>query len=220
MIDESVAQNLQAQVIRGDPGAMAKLYAECRHLGGIIIGNNSPLNGSRDEIIHAAVSRILGRYKNGYRVRSFSRMLKLEILHQAESSGPKAAFYASVQPMGEEEIPSPPAANTQLQVSTLEDTLQEPHGKEIIFDLRLYHDFKDALLAVAGYVSPWRLSTEAPKLKEIHRVMHGKSKDHGKPRRGNMVRDAAPDPGHQRRPTEGKQAHPLQSRDKNAHRLE
>jgi hypothetical protein len=90
--------------------------------------------------------------------------------------GPKKTFLQSIGRLEGD----PPDERKGSPVHTLDDLRAEPHGNEIFFDLCLYPSYRDALISMATYVSGDRLLTESGKLRDIHRVMHGKKEADGK----------------------------------------
>jgi hypothetical protein len=205
VINESVAQGLQTQYLSGEPRALVKLYSECRYLAGIIARaylKRISLRKTEDELdeaIHIAVSRILCRYRNGFKVRSFGRLLNLEIVHafRAWDRGPKRMFLQGVSSLEDNAIDERSEVAWTGGRQVLEDLRSEPHGNEIFFDLCLYPSYRDALISMATYVSGDRLLTESGKLRDIHRVMHGregKEKANGKRGPRDMGRNLQTDP--------------------------
>ena len=217
MLDEHLAQDLQAQHLAGEPRAIVKLYAECIHLGGILARK---MGSTDDEVVHVAVSRILRRYHNGFRVKSFAKLLGLEITHELKAwdRGPKRAFLQSVGPLEECEASPAPPENPQGR-EVLEALFAEPNGRRIFFDLALYATYRDAIISISAYVTPDRIVTESAKLRDIHRVLHsrgirrvaaegkvnGAAQSNGEHRRGSMDRDKEADSRHKHGSTPRKQ---------------
>jgi hypothetical protein len=214
-----MAQSLQARYLDGEPRALVKLYSECRYLARPIARSYLKRISLRktedelDEAIHVAVSRILCRYHNGFRVRSFPALLRLEIrTYFGGDRGPKKTFLQSIGRLEGD----PPDERKGSPVHTLDDLRAEPHGNEIFFDLCLYPSYRDALISMATYVSGDRLLTESGKLRDIHRVMHGKKEADGKRGSRNMERNAPADTRNKPASSKRKQAHSYKGRPENA----
>jgi hypothetical protein len=162
-----------------------------------------------DDLVHAIVSRVLSRYRNpGYRVFSFAKVLNIEIVHElSKNKGPKAGFLSSIVPLQEE-----PAARGishsegDARPQYLSEILGSPSGRDVVVKLRSSHTYRAAIRSIDGLVSRRWIYDHGVQLHYVYRVMHAKEKPHGQPGGNRNCRDAAPDLGDKRLPTQGGKA--------------
>jgi hypothetical protein len=182
VFSEQVAREFQDRYLQGERGAMAGLYAECRYIAEqlarsyLFKAGKTLSDGVFDDTVAVVVSRILARFQKPYRIRSFYRTINIEVVHELSKRGPKARFLnglISLEAVPEQASPIEKVNGEGLR-SLAEQLFTETNGKRIFFDLALYRSFRDACISIATYTSADRILTESRKLREIHRVIHGK----------------------------------------------
>lgn len=230
MNDEKLAQEFQQRYLDGERGAMAGLYAQCRHIAtkmakayvarfGLLVTDER-----MDDAVALALSRCLSRYRTaGYTVRSFHRTLHLEILHELSNhKGPKAAFLKNLVPLESIADPASPAEKESDpdRRRYFDDVYSEPRGPEVIVRIARQRTFRAAVLEIDGMVGRKWIYDHGRELYWIWRMTRGKRANHAEPRRRHQGRNAPSDCGDQSVPRQGKPVEPVARGEQDASALE
>ena len=231
MVDEGTARDFQERYLGGERGALAGLYAECRHITsslakaycyrfGIQISDERMV-----DTIQLVLSRVLSRYRNPeYKIRSFRRVLGDEVVHELSNhKGPKASFLKAMVSL--ESIPEPPsleeAPANGNHLAYFNDIYTEPKGPQIIITLSRSRSFRSAMVAVEAIRGREFCYRFAVQLRYIYlHVDHGKKAKAMQPGRNGSGGDGKTVGLDKRRSKEGKQAQFFSSRREDAHHVE
>jgi hypothetical protein len=179
LINESVARDFQDKYIEGQRGAMAGLYAECRHISELLVFAYAKSHkvsfgpAQVDEYSHDAASRLLTRYTKypGYFVRSFGHMLRQEVRNVLTEGGRQTKRIRFRRDM----VPLECAAGTEAgkqspQPEPFNRLLDHKEGQQIILDIVKARSYRGAVLQVGGYVSHDWMRARAVELAYVYRM--------------------------------------------------
>jgi hypothetical protein len=197
VIDETLARSFQDKYIQGERGAMAGLYAECRHIADRLTRRYAATIKHRfpeeaiDQISHDATSRLLVRYQSpGYFIRSFSSILFREVKHAATEGGrgngngsKKVKFNRSLLPI---EAARAQKIEKAEGMDPFESLLQHPRRLQIIVDIVRASTYRKAILQIGDYIDHEWMRARASELLYVYRMTrNGKERGSIQYRRGS-----------------------------------
>jgi hypothetical protein len=216
LTDERLARDFQRRYFAGQRGAMAGLYAECRHIASALAKAYCWKYGLQisdermEDTVQLALSRVLSRYRNPeYFIRSFRAVLNDEIVHELSNhKGPKAQFQKAIVPLVEDPASEGDPPTNGSHLAYFNEIYMEPEGRGIILALSRARSFRGAITDVEQIAGRKWCYQFAVQLRYVYQHMsHGKKGNHGELGRRHNSRDAAPDRIHKRVQAKGKQAH-------------
>ena len=214
MIDEKTAHLFQQRYLDGQRGAMAGLYAECRHITealakAYIARHDGDVSGI-DDTIQLILSRVLSRYRNPeYKIHSFSKVLNIEIVHEfSNHRGPKAQLLKSVVSL--DSVPEPRTEDQTQEIQTATRRFLDIYSAtRILIRLAKERTYRGAILEIEKITGRRWIYDHGVQLHYVWRhLRRGKAERAGERRRGHPGRDRPADSRDQRPPPKGKQAEP------------